>query len=171
MKKTPAHKYHRETGRNPITAMMASESRLRTQGWLKTGCNAFEAKIPTSNPMAFWTEQDVLLYIKLHNIRIASVYGDIVSETSEVDGQLSLADFGLFEKERPCLKTTGYERTGCAFCGFGAHLEKPPSRYEKMKESHPKLYDYIMRPEEQGGLGYKWKIDWMNEHGNLKIRY
>lgn len=66
MKKNPAHKYHKTTGRNPITATMASESRLRTQKWVQNGCNGFNLKIPTSNPMSFWTEQDVLLYIKLY---------------------------------------------------------------------------------------------------------
>ena len=34
-----------------------------------------------------------------------------------------------------------------------------------------KLYDYIMRPEEKGGLNYKEVIDWINEHGNFNIKY
>ena len=42
MKKNPSHTYMRETGRKPITAQMASESRLRTQKWLQNGCNAFD---------------------------------------------------------------------------------------------------------------------------------
>jgi len=37
----------------------------------------------------------------------------------------------------------GYERTGCMFCGFGIHLEAE-NRFEKMKKTHPKQYDYIM---------------------------
>ena len=56
------------------------------------------------------------------------------------------------------------------FCGFGCHLEKE-SRFVKMKETHPQIYDYIMRPESQGGLNYKEIIDWLNEHGNLNIKY
>lgn len=40
-----------------------------------------------------------------------------------------------------------------------------------MKKTHPKIYDYVMRPESEGGLGYKEKIDWLNEHVNLNIRY
>ena len=35
-------------------------------------------KNPTSQPLSFWTEQDILHYIKLNNIEIASAYGDIV---------------------------------------------------------------------------------------------
>lgn len=170
MKKEPAHRYAKETKRVPITAMLASESRLRTQGWLKSGCNAFENGKQQSNPMAFWTEQDVLLYIYLNKIPIAKVYGEVVKE-NEVEGQLDFEDLELFDLGRPTLKTTGYERTGCMFCGFGCHLEKHPGRFEKMRETHPKQYDYIMRSEEEHGLGYKWKIDWINEHGNLHIPY
>ena len=174
MKKAPAKKYQKETGRVPMTAQMASESRLRTQIWLKQGCNAFDAKKPMSNPMAFWTEQDVLLYIYQNHLPICSVYGDVVKEQGQ-DGQMDLEDyFGkeLFDLDRPLLKTTGCNRTGCMFCGYGCHLEKPgEGRFELMKKTHPKQYDYIMRPWEEGGLNYREVIDWINEHGNLNIRY
>lgn len=62
MKKAPMHSYAKRTGRVPMTAQMASESRLRTTNWLKNGCNGFEMKSPISNPMSFWLEQDVLEY-------------------------------------------------------------------------------------------------------------
>ena len=172
MKKAPAKKYQKETGRVPMTAQMASESRLRTQIWLKQGCNAFDAKKPVSNPMAFWTEQDVLLYIYQNHLPICSVYGDVVKDT-EVEGQLDLEDiYGkeLFDLGRPLLKTTGCNRTGCMFCGYGCQF-KGDKRFERMKVTHPKQYEYIMKPQELGGLGYKAVIDWINEHGNLSIRY
>jgi 3'-phosphoadenosine 5'-phosphosulfate sulfotransferase (PAPS reductase)/FAD synthetase len=179
MKKSPMNKYHRETGRQPITAMMASESRLRTQKWLHQGCNAFGAKKPMSMPMAFWTEQDVLMYIWKYKIPICSVYGDVVLDyeaDGQLEGQMSFRDLGgdweLFDTDSPTLKTTGCSRTGCMFCGFGCHLEKPgEGRFERMKVTHPKQYDYIMRPKEEGGLNYKEVIDWINEHGNMHIRY
>lgn len=179
MKKGPMEKYHKETGRKPITGMMASESRLRTQKWLKQGCNAFDAKKPMSMPMSFWFEQDVLEYIYKNKIEIAPVYGDVVVDyegMGELDGQMRLddlsEDFGVFDLERPLYKTTGCDRTGCMFCGFGCHLEKPgEGRFERMKKTHPKQYDYIMRPWSEGGLGYKEVIDWINEHGNLNIKY
>jgi 3'-phosphoadenosine 5'-phosphosulfate sulfotransferase (PAPS reductase)/FAD synthetase len=176
MKKSPAHEYHRVTGRNPITAQMASESRLRTQKWIQNGCNGFDLKSPISNPMAFWTEQDVLLYIYQTKLPICSVYGEIVKENG-IDGQMDLEDyFGkeIFDIERPLLKTTGCSRTGCMFCGFGCHLEKPgEGRFERLKVTHPKQYDYIMRPTEQGGLNYKAVIDWINENNGkgVIIRY
>ena len=173
MKKKPAHKYSHKTGRHPMTAQMASESRLRTQKWLQSGCNGFDLKEPISNPMAFWTEQDVLLYIRQHDLPICSVYGDIVTDDEET-GQLNFNDIAgmeLFDLGNPALHTTGCERTGCIYCLYGITQEKNPNRLEKLKKTHPKLYDYVMRPEEEGGLGYKWKIDWMNEHGGLKIKY
>ena len=171
MKKDPVHSFAKQTGRKPITAQMASESRLRTQKWLQNGCNAFNINHPISNPMSFWTEQDVLLYIYLNHIPIASVYGDVVKET-EVEGQLDFEDLGIFDLGRPVLKTTGCKRTGCMFCGFGCHLEKSgEGRFERLRLTHPKVYDYIMRPWEEGGLNYKEVIDWINENGNLNIRY
>lgn len=170
MKKGPVHSYMHKTGRKTISGQMASESRLRTMQWLHNGCNGFNLKSPISNPMAFWTEQDVLLYIYKNKLPIASVYGEVVKE-QEIDGQIDLEDLGLFELERPLLKTTGCKRTGCMFCGFGCHLEKSPGRFERMKQTHPKQYDYIMRPWEDGGLNYKAVIDWINENGNLDIKY
>lgn len=163
MKKDPAHRYAKETGRKPIVASLASESRLRTQKWLQNGCNAFDNKAPVSNPMSFWTDNDVLQYIYEHKLPIASVYGDVVT----VPSQISLVP----DENKVEYGTTGVSRTGCVFCGFGCHLERGEGRFEKLKKSHPQLYDYIMRPKEQGGLNYKEVIDWLNEHGNTGIKY
>lgn len=154
-KKKPAKEYNKRTGRKPITAMMACESLKRQRGWLKTGCNAFDLPLPTSNPMAFWTENDVLKYIKQNNIAIADVYGS-VQETDLIGCNYC---------------TTGLDRTGCMFCLFGIIQQKSPNRLEQMKITHPKQYEYIMKPREEGGLGYKDIIDWINENGNLNIKY
>ena len=169
MKKEPSHRYGDETGRKAITGQMADESRLRTQQWLKNGCNGFDLARPVSNPMAFWTEQDVLKYIQEYNIEICSVYGDIIIDydaENNCDGQMSFD----FLTDRP-LTTSGCKRTGCMFCGYGCHLEKSPTRFERMKITHPKQYDYIMRPTEQGGLNYKNVIDWINSHSDIRIKY
>lgn len=65
MKKKPAHSRKEK----PIIATMAEESRLRQSNWIINGCNAFETKHPRSNPMSFWTEQDVLTYIQPYYCR------------------------------------------------------------------------------------------------------
>ena len=146
MKKNPLKQYEKETGRVPIVATMASESRLRKEHWLIHGCNAFDAKRPMSQPMSFWTEQDVLEYLVKYQVPYASVYGDILQD------------------ENGKYYTTGAQRTGCMFCMFGCHLEKQPNRFQKLAETHPKIYDYcihggaevhgIWQPDKNGlGLG------------------
>ena len=54
---------------------------------------------------------------------------------------------------------------------FGIQQEKSPNRLEKLKVSHPKLYEYVMKPVEDGGLGYKEIIDWINNNSNMDIKY
>lgn len=78
MKKKPLKKYFKETGRVPIIATMADESRSRRSAWMRQGCNAFSKKSPSSQPMSFWTENDVLEYLHTYNIPYASVYGEII---------------------------------------------------------------------------------------------
>jgi len=48
----------------------------------------------------------------------------------------------------------GYDRTGCVFCTFGCHMESS-SRFDRLKETHPKLYDYCMNK-----LGLKEVLEW-----------
>lgn len=168
MKKNPAHEYYKQTGRKPITAQMAAESRLRLQKWLQNGCNGFNLRIPTSNPMAFWTEQDVLLYIKQNNLPICSVYGDIVIDYEKM-GELDGQSF-LFETGTEPLKTTGCERTGCVLCGFGCHLEKEgEGRFEMLKQTHPKFYG-LLDVCKNNGMTYREAIEWLNVNGGLNIR-
>ena len=117
MKKKPAADYEKQTGRKPIIATMAQESMNRENTWLKHGCNAFNAKKPKSTPMAFWTQQDVLHYLKKFNIPYASVYGNIQVKQPEdaEEGQISMIDYlGCYEEE-DILETTGCDRTGCIF--------------------------------------------------------
>ena len=166
MKKEPLHTYAKKTGRKPITAQMAEESRLRTQKWLQNGCNGFNMNNPISNPMSFWTEQDVLQYIKERNIPICSVYGDVVIDydaMGQVDGQISLL------QDKPILKTTGCDRTGCMLCGFGCHLDKPgEGRFIRLKQTHPKMYG-LLDVCKNNGVTFREAIEWVNEHGNMNI--
>lgn len=164
MKKKPVHIFEKQTDKYPIMATMAAESMIRESEWMKKGCNAFETDRPRSAPMSFWTENDVLQYIKENNLKIASVYGEIVPE----DDQLTFD--GCSENCR--YKTTGCDRTGCIFCGYGAHLDKY-SRFLRLKETHPKQYRYCMdggeydidglwKPNSKG-LGMAHVIDELNK--------
>ena len=157
MKKRPALKYAKQTGRKQIVGTLACESRLRQQVWMKNGCNAFEAKKPSSQPMSFWTEQDVLHYIKKFNVPYCSVYGDIQVKQPEgtEEGQMNVIDFlGCYEQD-DVLETTGCTRTGCIFCMFGCHLEKEPNRFQRLKETHPRQYDYCINGGEM--VDGKWQ--------------
>lgn len=130
MKKAPIYQYERRTERHSIIGTMACESKLRLRSWLKAGCNGFESRHPTSQPLSFWLEQDILHYLKLTGLPYAPIYGDIV-ETANKKGS-------------PILTTTGVARSGCMFCMFGVHLEQPPNRFQRMEQTHPKQYDYCI---------------------------
>ena len=164
MKKNPAKEYGKKTHRVPITAEMASESRLRTQKWLEHGCNGFDMKTPKSTPMAFWTEQDVLLYIRTHDLKICSVYGDVVTDDEE-SGQINLSQYTgceLFDVS-PTLHCTGCDRTGCCLCGFGAMLEgQANSRFLRLKETHPQMYK-MLDVAQNNGYTMRQAMEWCNE--------
>lgn len=158
MKKKPAHLYEKRTGKHAITGMMADESRLRLTQWKNNGCNGFDMKRPKSNPMSFWTEQDVLHYLKDFNIPYCSVYGEIKA-VDQFDGQITI------NEKVDVLETTGCKRTGCIFCMFGVHLEKGENRFQRLKHTHPKQYDYCMRPVDEKGLGLAEVLDFIGvEH-------
>jgi len=138
MKKRPFKLFEKNTKLNPMLGTMAQESKFRKESWLKNGCNAFNSSRPLSQPLSFWTEQDILNYIKSNNLEVASVYGNLI------------------EDEKGKLSFDGCQRTGCMFCALGVHLEKGKNRFEKMKETHPKIYDYCINK-----LGLKEVLDFI----------
>ena len=167
MKKKPAHEYYAKTKRLPMTAQMADESNTRLRHWLTYGCNSFDEEYPISNPMSFWTEQDILSYIHTYNIPICSVYGDVVVDydsMGEMDGQVMFDEFSGNIK----YKTTGCKRTGCMLCGFGCHLNND-TRFIQLKQTHEKMYN-LLDVVKNNGVTFREAIEWTNEHGNLNIR-
>lgn len=146
MKKAPVFKYEQETGKKPIMGTLAEESNLRLQNYFTYGCNAFDTNRPVSNPMAFWTEQDVLNYLVKNNLSIADCYGNVVKANSMNR---------LFELEgvKEELTTSKCTRTGCMFCMFGIQFDKNPNRFQMMKQTHPKQYNYCIRKENGLNIG------------------
>ena len=108
MKENPIDKWSNKNSKVCIMGTLAEESERRTDAWLKTGCNAFDSNRPSSKPMSFWTEQDVLQYISQNDIPIASVYGDIVYKARDGNTYDNL----LCDTGNCTLCTTGCERTG-----------------------------------------------------------
>lgn len=145
MKKAPAKAYAKESGRKSMTGQMACESLTREQQWMENGCNGFDLKEPISNPLAFWTEQDILHYIKKYNVPYCSVYGEIrVKQSKDNDeGQINMIDYLECWEPEDTLETTGCDRTGCIFCAFGCGQEETP-RFVRLRETHPKQYSYCI---------------------------
>lgn len=129
MKKKPAKLYEKQTGRKPFIGTMASESKLRYSSWLKHGCNAFEKDRPTSQPLSFWTEQDILHYIKKYEVPYCPVYGDIVIDEkvdgdSILEGQMNMIDYlGCYTQEDR-LKTSGCTEPGASSACLGVTWRK-----------------------------------------------
>ena len=138
MKKDPFKRFEKECGLKPFTGEMAEDNDFRRKEYLKTGCNAFDSQKPKSRPLGFWTEQDILQYIKEYNIPYCSIYGDIVSENGKYF-------------------TTGERRTGCIFCMFGIHLENGDNRFKRLLKTHPNLWNFCMN-----NLGMKEVLEYLN---------
>ena len=138
LKKKPFKKFEKETGLKGYIGVLASEGGVRLQGYLKTGCNNY--RFGNSKPLGFWTHQDILQYIKIYNLNMCPVYGDLI-----------------FDEARNKLVVTGEPRTGCMGCMFGCHLEKSPNRFERMKISHPHMYNYFIEK-----LNFKPVLDYIN---------
>lgn len=125
MKKKPFKEYQKKTGRVPFIGITQDESFMRERQYSKTGCNVFNGSTIKSQPLGFWTKQDILRYVVENNLEISSVYGDIVYEN------------GIY-------RTTGEQRTGCIFCAFGCHLEEEPNRFQRLEKTHPELHNFCM---------------------------
>lgn len=136
MKIDPLKKYEKRTNEKAFVGTMAEESDNRRKQYLETGCNSFK-KDGYSKPLGFWTEQDILKYIRDFHIPYSKIYGDI----EEQDGKLY---------------TTGEKRTGCMFCAFGIMLEKGENRFQRMQRTHPKIWEYCINK-----LGMGKVLDYM----------
>lgn len=156
MKKRPFRKYVKKTGRYPYIGITQDESFRRAHQYAKTGCNVYDGTTIKSQPLGPWTKQDVLQYAYEHRGKeivlpdkstyifdICSVYGEIVKDLQ-----------GIYH-------LTGEQRTGCIYCGFGVTSEGEPNRYQRLQVTHPKHYDLCMRSVQDGGLGMKRVLEYM----------
>lgn len=138
MKKRPVKKFEKETGKVPIIGTMAEESSLRQQSYLQHGCNAFESKRPVSTPLGFWRQQDILEYIYKNDLKIASVYGEVIEDKNLLD--------------ECTYSTTGCERTGCIYCLYGIQCDTTPNRIQRLKKTHTKQYNYCINKLKLGEI-------------------
>lgn len=125
LKKLPNKSYMRKYHRRPIIGTMTEESSLRVAAYLKNGCNSFEGDYARCAPLSFWTETDILCYLKTYNVPYCDVYGEIVCENNKY-------------------KCLGCQRTGCSYCGFGLGIAKNNPRFIELKNIAPKQYDFAL---------------------------
>ena len=174
MKEKPVTKMEKATGMHPILALMADEGATREKAYLRSGCNSFDKQKvfdqekgefvmvgsdrPTSRPMGFWTENDVLQYIVENKLERASPYGKIV-EVGQIEGQMNLFDMGCASSCDGCkFTTTGEKRTGCLFCPVNCHNDGF-AKFKRLKQTHPKLYEYCMDE-----LGEREVLSWIDRN-------
>lgn len=145
MKINPIRRFESRNPKLPFIGTRASESKLRFSSMKNRSCNLYVAARPSSYPLSFWLEQDILQYIKEENIKIAEIYGKV--RKMHLGNEIKY-------------KTTIEPRTGCMFCLFGIHREEPPNKIQRMKDLHPKLWKYCIED-----LGLKQVME------HLKISY
>lgn len=120
LKKRPFAIYNKETDEVPIMGIMAGESKARKHQYIhRGGCNSFVDNKIGCYPISIWTDKDIWAYIRKYNVPYCELYDK------------------------------GHTRTGCMFCGFGAHLEKT-SRFDLLYDSHPKAYNLFMNYTNNG---------------------
>ena len=118
LKKEPLDTYAKSTGFKRMDGMMSDEGGMRSE---KHVCNSYDSKKPTSSPMLFWTTADVVSYIETRKLRISTAYKWIKN-----------SDGLVVEPE---------DRTGCAFCMFGVHLEKGSNRFQRLYRRDKRMWD------------------------------
>lgn len=162
MKEKPLTEWQKNEQRKPFIGIMANESIRRRNAWITYGCNVFDTKHPNSKPLSVWTEQDIYEYTKRYNLPLAKPYGEII-----------------YDGCKYC--TTGCNRTGCIFCGYGAHLDKG-RRFKDLAKLEPRLYEFCLNGGERDdkgmwipnkqGLGFRHVYDALNSlYGNRFIEY
>lgn len=123
LKKRPFAKYNASTLRLPMVGTMAGESKRREATYVRLGgCNSFsdDPRKTHSAPLSIWTNADCWAYIRKLSVSYCPIYD-----------------------------VPGVDRTGCVFCGFGAHLGGR-SRFRVLCTLYPKLYQMAMNYTNNG---------------------
>lgn len=147
LKEKPCDNYAKETGRSPYMGLMASEGGQREKALMKRGCNYYGKTVTRSCPFAIFHRQDILQLALDIDAPIPEIYGTIERDY------------------RGSLYTTGAQRTGCTMCGFGIHIEDRPHRFDRLRESNPKEWEFWMYKVGWGEvldyIGVKWEDEYV----------
>lgn len=138
----------------PYLGLMASEGGRRQKSLMQNGCNYFGESTIRSAPFAIFSRDDLLqLALDLH-VPVPEIYGEIVRDR---DGTL---------------RTTGAQRTGCSMCGFGIQLEKRPHRFDRLRKTNPKEWEFWMIRMGWGQVLDYIGVGWRDEvYEQTKIKF
>jgi len=137
LKKAPFHKFEKESGLKGFIGTQTSESSQRHANWLKFGDNIYSGNNIKSRPISIWTEDDIWEYIRLNKVPYSSIYDDAIIDGKVVKGEV---------------------RTGCAYCGFGAHLNS--DKFVRLKLRKPKQFEKMMNLK-NNNVSFKEALDFV----------
>lgn len=140
LKEKPCNDWARDNDSVPYMGLMASEGGRREKSLKMHGCNYFGKTTTRSAPFAIFDRQDVLRLALDLDVPIPAEYGEIAKDR---DGKLY---------------TTKAQRTGCTMCGFGIHIEGRPHRFDVLRETNPKEWEFWMKHvcRDENGNWYGW---------------
>lgn len=140
LKEKPCDDWAKEHNSVPYLGLMASEGGRREKSLKMHGCNYYGKTTTRSAPFAIFERQDILQLALDLNVPVPEEYGEIKRD------------------ENGKLYTTKAQRTGCTMCGFGIHVEKRPHRFDRLRESDPKQWEFWMKNVcvDENGERYGW---------------
>lgn len=140
LKEKPCDDWAKAHNSVSFMGLMASEGGRRQKALMLHGCNYFGKSAIRSAPFAIFSRQDLLRLALELRVPVPEIYGEIATD----------ADGNLY--------TTKAQRTGCAMCGFGIHLEKRPHRFDQLLERNPRAWRYWMYEccKDENGQSYGW---------------
>lgn len=140
LKEKPCDDWAKEHNSYPYLGLMASEGGRREKSLKMHGCNYYGKTTVRSAPFAIFNRQDILQLALDLNVPVPEIYGTIERKSN---GELY---------------TTKAQRTGCDICGFGIHQESRPHRFDRLRESNPKAWEYWMYHvcKDADGNDYGW---------------
>lgn len=160
LKEKPCDDWAKEHKSYPYLGMMASEGGQREEALVEHGCNYYGKTTMRSAPFAIFLRQDILRLAKemdewYHNnidVFERRYYSQPYSKDKEGNDipyepikTIIPEIYGTIEEESDgTLYTTKAQRTGCSMCGFGVHLEERPHRFDRLRESNLKEWEFWM---------------------------
>ena len=154
LKEKPCDDWAKEHNSVPYLGMMASEGGRRAKSLMMHGCNYWGKSTIRSCPFAIFYRQDLLQLALDLNVPVPEIYGKIERRP---DGTLF---------------TTKAQRTGCSMCGFGIQIEKRPHRFDMLRDTNPKEWEFWMFKccKDPDGTPYGWArvLDYIGvEYGDV----